>query len=515
MRNVPALVGLGLAAVGCFGPKLGDQPFACGTGGACPDGYHCSGGVCLAAGSELDAAPPCTANAFLRCDGPTVAVFCNAQGNGEAPQTCGFQCDATAQRCDACDPGRGSQCVGNLLATCNAQGQITSSSPCAGFCDPNGGPHCAVLEPSNLSKQICDNAGTISLQVTSLSAIDTTACQGGSVVDQGSGAGCAVPPKLCLLKYQNLTVQSGARLVVMGQNGLALVVTDTATIDGTIDVSAAGAAGGPGAGDSCAGMTGLGLLTNGGWGAGFGTDGATGGFDVGGSGGTPGVEYGGFDLQPLYAGSTGGASGTGATCPTTCPNPSAGGGGGGALQLVACSSLVLSTTARIDAGGGGGSGGVGATNTAALAGGGGGSGGGILIEAPLIVIPGGGAAGDGAILAANGGGGGGGGEHGGGHASGGPGDDGPLGATPARGGVPGASTAGAGGTGGTQATPSSSGSLPAPGNNPNTPQNGAGGGGGAAGRIHLSSRSDAAPVIQPGAIVSPAPTTGTITGHPQ
>jgi hypothetical protein len=41
-----------VALAGCFRPSLGDQPFRCGDGDACPPGYGCRAGVCLRDGAE-------------------------------------------------------------------------------------------------------------------------------------------------------------------------------------------------------------------------------------------------------------------------------------------------------------------------------------------------------------------------------------------------------------------------------------------------------------------------------
>jgi hypothetical protein len=48
MRTAISLCGalLTLSLVGCYNPALPDQPFWCGPGGKCPDGYGCYGGIC-------------------------------------------------------------------------------------------------------------------------------------------------------------------------------------------------------------------------------------------------------------------------------------------------------------------------------------------------------------------------------------------------------------------------------------------------------------------------------------
>ena len=39
--HLPALIALAVVLGGCFGPSLGTEPFACGEGDACPEGYAC------------------------------------------------------------------------------------------------------------------------------------------------------------------------------------------------------------------------------------------------------------------------------------------------------------------------------------------------------------------------------------------------------------------------------------------------------------------------------------------
>lgn len=49
MRTIPYVIcaTLGLALWGCaYNPALPDEPFICGPGGKCPDGYSCYGGIC-------------------------------------------------------------------------------------------------------------------------------------------------------------------------------------------------------------------------------------------------------------------------------------------------------------------------------------------------------------------------------------------------------------------------------------------------------------------------------------
>jgi hypothetical protein len=50
MRNakyIPFVAFVTLGLLSCYNPLLPDDPFLCGEGGKCPDGYKCYGGTCL------------------------------------------------------------------------------------------------------------------------------------------------------------------------------------------------------------------------------------------------------------------------------------------------------------------------------------------------------------------------------------------------------------------------------------------------------------------------------------
>lgn len=279
---------------------------------------------------------------------------------------------------------------------------------------------------------------------------------------------------------RDLRVRVGVALRFTGSKPVALLIDGNADIEGVLDVSAdlgtpftPGAGGGTGAqqpgvnGTGCGGGkagVSVGTFDGGGGGAGFRQGGAVGGV-AGADTTTPGG--GGpvclsTDLQPLIAGSGGGAGGGASQADTA----GFGGAGGGALQVSVREGLVISSTGRIAANGGGGGGGRSSVNSGGGAGGGG-SGGGVLVEAAKVVVGGG--------IFANGGGGGGGASGAAPGAAGATGGQGSIGAPGGMGAVVGDS--GDGGTGGNADTPMPGG--------PGT-SNG-GGGGGASGRIVIRS----------------------------
>jgi hypothetical protein len=219
---------------------------------------------------------------------------------------------------------------------------------------------------------------------------------------------------LRVLSLDGLTISSGANVVILGPDALAIVVHGSASIDGRLDVSATGTSSGPGAGN-CAAAKGTDMGVNPAYGAGGG--GAGGSFGGAGGGGgdgdviagsprTPGgpvmALQGDGMLVPLRGGCRGGAGGEEDPSCTGTGTPGAGGGGGGALQLTVRDTLTLGTGAQLAANGGGAAPGVNVHASGphlGVGGGGGGSGGGLLVEAAHLGID------ANAILCANGGGG--------------------------------------------------------------------------------------------------------------
>jgi hypothetical protein len=285
-----------------------------------------------------------------------------------------------------------------------------------------------------------------------------------------------------VLTVSGLDVASGTALRVTGSYPLVILAYGTATVSGTIDVSAAADVAGPGANASQSCTTGFGTVgtdatansaAGGGGGGAYGTAAASGGNGGGGAaGGSGGSANGTTEITPLQGGCAGGFGGG----PGGGVRGGAPGGGGGAIQIAVRDLLTVNGTVR-SAGGGG-------VPDAASGGGGGGSGGGILLESDVVYI------GSGAALCANGGSGA---EGGDGTTGPGVGSDGTCSTTtgaitPAQ--LP------AGGDGGPGAFAST---LPGAGGNGTT--GAGGGGGGSVGRVRV--RGVSSRVIDPGAVVTP------------
>lgn len=296
-----------------------------------------------------------------------------------------------------------------------------------------------------------------------------------------------------LFAMTDLHVPATTVLRGVGDPSMIIFSAGDVTVGGLVDVSGGlcadlvvelgcngpgggvGAQSGNPAGGCAAGGDGVVDGDTGGGGGALGLDGAAGGEEIdelmapGGIGGVvAGSSCPGSTLVPLLGGSGGGAGGDN--------TGSSGAGGGGAIQITSLSAILLSD-GGIDGGiNAGGSGGDGAGNNG---GGGGGSGGAILLEAPVIDL-------GFAILAANGGGGGAGNDSS-------DGTPGLLSDQPA----PGGSGGRDGGAGGAGTTPPTQGGA---GNNDT------GGGGGGVGIIRLNGGS----VETGAALISPAPTTGTL-----
>jgi hypothetical protein len=218
-----------------------------------------------------------------------------------------------------------------------------------------------------------------------------------------------------LISVSSMTIETGARLDVVGDKPLIIASWGTIAIDGILDAGSrttgprVGAGGGPA--ELCTGAqlakpgddeTTTGGGSGGGGGGGF--QGAGGGGGPGDSGGeNPGGAGGGAVAafpQIVRGGCSGAVSGkAGPDSSSADPDArSAGGGGGGAVQLTARTGITVNDTARLTAGGAGGGG---SPDAAACGGGGGGAGGYVGLVSPLVIFSGA------PILAANGGGGGG------------------------------------------------------------------------------------------------------------
>jgi len=479
---------------GCFNPSLGDAPFACGAGSACPDGYDCVSGVCRKPGTgpSIDARLV-DASIVIVDAARDAAGGADAPANNDARPADARPADArpvdappidARPSIDACVP----RCSGDDLILCDG----SEPTHCAAGCDDETGPPaCLVLDPLLLAADTCKTQGDPAPTFpTAETTLNTTTCTGGTLVPQDDG------PRLCVFRWANVTLPAGRTLIFRGENIPAIVGTESLLIEGTIDVAGHADLGGPAAGPESLGhgSPGEGDKREGGGGGGSAATGGDGG-------GNPDVfDRGGFGGATILRGDAlvpGGFGGIGGPC-LFCERL-AGGGAGGALYLVGCRGARLGAGARISAGGGGGRGGVLSVQLVETgAGDGGGAGGDVLIEAPDIDFIGGG------VIATNGGGGGAG-AHGLDIEEGERGEDGRLSTVPASGG-PGAGAPG--GNGGIATSGDAFGQ--AEDGAPYSSFTGAGGGGGAAGRIRVRIRPDLPFDIPLSFIVSPEEERGRI-----
>jgi len=218
---------------------------------------------------------------------------------------------------------------------------------------------------------------------------DTLAMSGGASFTGVTSGNIAV------FTFASVTLGSGITVNVSGSRCFALLSRGAMSINGTVNVSASGSAGGAcgGAGQTSAaggpgsGPGGGGGDSQGGGGAGFGGNGG------GTTAGAPiGLAYG--DLAVLLQGGSGGGKGTWLSA------ASDGGGGGGAMELAAITTLSILGSTQLRAQGAAGF--VDSNDD----GGGGGSGGGIYLHGGSVSLA------SGAQLLANGGNGGNGGPNG-------------------------------------------------------------------------------------------------------
>ncbi len=323
-------------------------------------------------------------------------------------------------------------------------GMVDAAGTDAGARDT--GPVGPSFIPRNMPSDVWERA-TGSINITTAATIDTTsgavlvdgvASRGFAPLDVEAAGGCAA---IFVMVTGSFVVGPGATVTVSGGRSLAIVSTGQITIDGTVDVGARGARGGPGSVVRRAG-------------GGYGTEGGLGGCDP------PGgiiPTYGNAELTGLCGGSS---------------IDSGGGGGGGAIELASAVGIDIRESATVRAVGGGG---AWSTGVWPIPNGHGGSGGAVLLQAPDVRVAG--------VVSVNGGGGAGG--------FGSAGADGTLTSSPASGGpeayrmlaCTGGATSGAGGRG---AAPSGGATAGRPGvqcSVTGCTEGGAGGGG--AGRIRV------------------------------
>jgi hypothetical protein len=459
----------------------------------------------------------CTAGEFKACSGSNASTVCNATGNGYDTQPCVDGCDPGSGCVSVtCTGGEALRCDGDQLVTCNTEGTGAVAETCALGCNADM-LRCNNVDPSNGLATYLDQAAqqgdvtlpdgtTISTDNGTVTGPDGAIAVANTIIAQPGG------PMLRVLMAKSFSVGD---VRVTGTAALAIVATSDITINGVLDMSADGAAGGPGA-STCSGGGAGGYFTSGafvrapaghsagyptflwtiggGGGGGFGSIGGTGG-TAGGAlpGGGAGVINGVATLMPLRGGCPGGDSQAGPY----------GGAGGGAVQLVANGTVHLvgsgATKGQIHVGGGGGGAGAAlgrdntSDNTIAVYGsGGGGAGGAILIEASSVVLDA-----DTGLWAAGGGGGGWGACTPAPHGTDGP----PNASTPTGGTCP---------TGTTPATAGGDGATTAGGGNGQMTMYGSGGGGGGGlGRIRINT-ADAQYSSQTSSTVRGVVTTGIV-----
>jgi hypothetical protein len=76
----------------------------------------------------------CTPDEFIQCVAKDKAQVCNKNGDGVEVQSCApFDCNATAGRCNECDPQAPPTCAGGELVSCTAAG-LTQKTPCPQGC---------------------------------------------------------------------------------------------------------------------------------------------------------------------------------------------------------------------------------------------------------------------------------------------------------------------------------------------------------------------------------------------
>jgi hypothetical protein len=281
-----------------------------------------------------------------------------------------------------------------------------------------------------------------------------------TTIDTDASMLCATssPAGLCVIAGTQITVEAGATVNATGTRPLVLLA-NTITIAGIVDVGSTAARTGAAANSSDCVAGEVPLNDDGGAGGSFGGLGGTGSSGITSPGAT--------QVPTTIRGGCPGSDGAAAT-----GTFGRGGAGGGAIAVLATDAISISGTIRA-----GGAGGTGGSATAAA--GAGGSGGMILVDAMTIQSAG--------ALRANGGGGGGGGD------GGNPGED-AIGAAAAAGGTgTGTTTTGNGGAGSVNATLTGSGGVNGSGTD--------GGGGGGAGVTKLI-----APQQLVSGTVSPPPT---------
>lgn len=307
-----------------------------------------------------------------------------------------------------------------------ADARASDARPDADPCDGDG-PCTRSFAPSYVADAELLTAGTV--RVTIASGESATWNVDTGELDHGSGdAETILPtvqaqeggaPDLAVFSVKSFEIEEDASLTLVGTRAVAVLSAEGVVIDGELDVSGDGVAGGPGGesatdadqspaahsgrrGTGMPGYFGPNLVSAAGSGGGGGsnaTAGASSGTAIANTNGViasaPGANPGALPGADTFHG---GGAGGGVEKSGNFPNYVNGGGGGGALLLASAGAVRIGATGVIDAGGAGADA-PDAVPAVLVAGPGGGAGGTILLESPIVRILGG--------VFANGGGGGG------------------------------------------------------------------------------------------------------------
>lgn len=209
---------------------------------------------------------------------------------------------------------------------------------------------------------------TMPTQAVNVTASTTINTNNSTLCVPYSGANASA---YCVVAATSVSIAAGKTVRAVGAKPLVILSTSSITVDGTINISDAGAGANPGV---CV-AGGTPTSAQGGAGGSFtGAGGAGGGVATGlGPAGAPATS------TPAVRGGCRGGNGGG----TTAGN---GGDGGGAIYLIAASSISVSATGSINASGGAGLAAA-ATNSGPGAGGGGGGAGGFIgFDAPTVSV---------------------------------------------------------------------------------------------------------------------------------
>jgi hypothetical protein len=387
MRSWILVAALGMGIAGC----TRHNPHACTSDGACTDPAFpfCDVRGSLGGDKNECIAVACTPNQFAECRDDT-EVRCSADGTNYSVTACERVCESSLGGCRLCDANE-SACTNSIYATCDANGTVVASIPCALGCFD--GTRCKEIVASNgLSAYRDMVSNPPDLDLSGGAKIDTangmimgyTEIVPNFLVPAASGG---VPIRVFVagrVRLGNITF--GA---INGNSdpepAFAIVATGEISVEGTISLP----------GDSilypgqpltacdpqgAAGFAGIypnngPVVMSGAGGGGFGTPGGNGGdYKENGAivaaGGKGGSVQGTASLVPLRGG---------------CGEGGEINGGGGAIQL--SSNDVIRVTGTIDARGKIGKKGT-ANSTQSTTTHGGGSGGAILLEAKFVEVVG-------------------------------------------------------------------------------------------------------------------------------